>query len=112
MTDRPLQFSAAWMFYRRRRGPSDSGHAGFSLIEAIIATGMLATLVVGIGHVFLVSSRAIHVARVRTLAAILAGQKMEQLRSLSWAHAPGGGLAVGRHHQPRRGAAVGRVGQD
>ena len=31
-------------------------------------------------------------ARVRTLAAILAGQKMEQLRSLSWAHAPGGVL--------------------
>ena len=67
-------------------------HAGFSLIEAIIATGMLATLVVGVGQVFIVSSRAIHVARVRTLAAILAAQKMEQLRSLSWAHAPGGGL--------------------
>ena len=67
-------------------------HAGFSLIEAIIATGLLATLVVGVGQVFLVSSRAIHVARVRTLAAILAAQKMEQLRSLSWAHAPGGGL--------------------
>ena len=66
--------------------------AGFSLIEAILATGMLATLVVGVGQVFIVSSHAIHVARVRTLAAILAAQKMEQLRSLSWAHAPGGGL--------------------
>jgi type II secretory pathway pseudopilin PulG len=72
--------------------PSIPRHAGFSLIEAIIATGLLATLVVGVGHVFIISSRAIHIARVRTLAAILAGQKMEQLRSLSWAHAPGGGL--------------------
>jgi type II secretory pathway pseudopilin PulG len=72
--------------------PAAAGHAGFSLIEAVIATGLLATLVVGVGHVFIVSSRAIHIARVRTLAAILAGQKMEQLRSLSWAHAPGGVL--------------------
>ena len=92
MTDRPLQFSAAWMSQTADGPPPLSGHAGFSLIEAIIATGLLATLVVGIGHVFLVSSRAIHIARVRTLAAILAGQKMEQLRSLSWAHEPGGAL--------------------
>jgi type II secretory pathway pseudopilin PulG len=66
--------------------------AGFTLIEAIIATGLLATLVVGIGQVFVASSRAVHIARVRTLAAILAGQKMEQLRSLSWAHEAGGVL--------------------
>jgi type II secretory pathway pseudopilin PulG len=72
--------------------PARSGPAGFTLIEAIIATGLLATLVVGIGHVFIASSRAIHIARVRTLAAILAGHKMEQLRSLSWAHEPGGAL--------------------
>jgi type II secretory pathway pseudopilin PulG len=72
--------------------PAIPRHGGFSLIEAVIATGLLATLVVGLGQVFLISSRAIHIARVRTLAAILAGQKMEQLRSLSWAHSPGGGL--------------------
>jgi type II secretory pathway pseudopilin PulG len=77
---------------RSPQPPPFPASAGFSLIEAIIATGLLATLVVGVGQVFLISSRAIHIARVRTLAAILAGQKMEQLRSLSWAHAPGGGL--------------------
>jgi type II secretory pathway pseudopilin PulG len=70
-----------------RRIPAD---AGFTLVEAIIAAGMLATLAVGVAQVFTLSARAIHVARVQTLGAVLAAQKMEQLQSLVMAHAPGG----------------------
>jgi type II secretory pathway pseudopilin PulG len=66
------------------------GDAGFSLIEAVLVAGMLASLAVGVAQVFAVSARGNDVARVQTLAAILAAQKMEQLRSLTWAHAPGG----------------------
>jgi type II secretory pathway pseudopilin PulG len=66
------------------------GETGFSLLETILAAGMIASLAVGLAQVFELSARASHVARVRTLAAVLAAQKMEQLRSLTWAHAPGG----------------------
>lgn len=66
--------------------------AGFTLVEAVIAAGMAATLAAGVAQVFWFSTRAMHVARVRTLAAVLAAQKMEQLRSLAWAHSPGGEL--------------------
>jgi type II secretory pathway pseudopilin PulG len=66
--------------------------AGFTLVEAVIAVGMLATLAAGVAQVFWFSTRAIHVARVRTFAAVLAAEKMEQLRSLTWAHQPGGAL--------------------
>jgi type II secretory pathway pseudopilin PulG len=66
------------------------GDAGFSLIEAVLVAGMLASLAVGVAQVFAVSARGNDIARVQTLAAILAAQKMEQLRSLTWAHAPGG----------------------
>jgi Tfp pilus assembly protein PilV len=66
------------------------GDAGFSLVEAMLAAGMLATLAAGAAQVFAVSARGSHLARVQTLAAVLAAQKMEQLRSLTWAHAPGG----------------------
>jgi hypothetical protein len=64
--------------------------AGFSLVEVIVAAGMLAALAAGLAQVFAISARANHVARVQTMGAVLAGQKMEQLRSLTWAHAPGG----------------------
>lgn len=66
------------------------GDSGFSLIETVLAAGMVASLAVGVAQVFELSARASLVARVQTLAAVLAAQKMEQLRSLTWAHAPGG----------------------
>jgi Tfp pilus assembly protein PilV len=74
-----------WQVMRRIRDD-----AGFSLIEAMLAAGMLASLAAGAAQVFAVSARGSHIARVQTLAAVLAAQKMEQLRSLTWAHAPGG----------------------
>lgn len=74
-----------WQVMRRIRGD-----AGFSLIEAMLAAGMVASLAAGVAQVFALSARGSHIARVQTLAAVLAAQKMEQLRSLTWAHAPGG----------------------
>jgi Tfp pilus assembly protein PilV len=66
------------------------GADGFTLLEAVLAAGMLASLAVGVAQVFAVSARGNDIARVQTLAAVMASQKMEQLRSLTWAHAPGG----------------------
>jgi type II secretory pathway pseudopilin PulG len=67
-----------------------SADAGFGLVEAIVAAGMLATLAVGVAQVFGLSARAVHVARVRSLGAVLAAQKMEQLQSLALTHGPAG----------------------
>jgi prepilin-type N-terminal cleavage/methylation domain-containing protein len=66
------------------------GDAGFSLVEVMIAAGLLASLAAGIAQVFGLAVRASHAARVRTVSTILAAQKMEQLRSLEWTCGPGG----------------------
>ena len=65
---------------------------GFSLIEVMVAVGLLAALGAGVAQVFALAERGSRIARVQTLAAVFAAQKMEQLRSLTFAHAPGGSL--------------------
>lgn len=66
------------------------GESGFGLIETVIVAGLLAALATGVSQVFAVSERASRAARVQTMGAVLAAQKMEQLRSLTFAHAQGG----------------------
>lgn len=65
---------------RRHRQPS----AGFSLVETIVATGLLATVLVSIAQLLAIGTRANATARYGTFATILAQQKMEQLRGLAW----------------------------
>lgn len=67
-----------------------STETGFSLLEVLVATGLLATLAAGVAQVFALAERGNRIARVQTLAAVLAAHRMEQLRSLTFAHAPGG----------------------
>jgi type II secretory pathway pseudopilin PulG len=69
----PLACTARW-------APS----AGFSLVETIVATGLLATSLVALAQLLAVGTQTNAVARSGTLATILAQQKMEQLRSLTW----------------------------
>lgn len=56
----------------------------------MVAVGLLAALGAGVAQVFALAERGSRIARVQTLAAVFAAQKMEQLRSLTFAHAPGG----------------------
>ena len=58
--------------------------AGFALVEVLIAAGLLIVVAVGVSQVSAAAVRASHAARARTMAAVLAAQKMEQLRSLTW----------------------------
>lgn len=69
-----------------------STETGFSLLEVLVATGLLATLAAGIAQVFALAERGNRSARVQTLAAVFAAHRMEQLRSLTFARAPGGAL--------------------
>lgn len=58
--------------------------SGFSLIEVIIATALLATSLVAVAQLFVMSTQANTNARTSTFATVLAQQKMEQLRGLVW----------------------------
>jgi type II secretory pathway pseudopilin PulG len=61
-----------------------SAQRGFSLIETTIATGLLAGALVGLAQLLAISVENNATARRRTIAVILAEQKMEQLRALTW----------------------------
>ena len=57
---------------------------GFSLVEVLIAMGLLTTVSLGVAQLFAASTNANRVARNATSTTSLAEQKMEQLRSLTW----------------------------
>lgn len=65
-----------------------SSASGFTLVEVLIAVAIFITLAVGVAQLIAVATRAVRAARERTSAAILAGAKMEQLRSLAWTYFP------------------------
>lgn len=58
--------------------------AGFSLLEVMVATGILAVSLVSLAELFALSTRANYSSKTSTFAATLARQKMEQLRGLTW----------------------------
>jgi Tfp pilus assembly protein PilV len=53
---------------------------GFSLVESIVAVGLLAVTLILLAHVVAVAVSTNAFARQATLAAIFAGDKLEQLR--------------------------------
>lgn len=57
---------------------------GFSIIETIFATGVMATAVVALAQMFTISVQNNKNARTGTYATTLAEQKMEQLRGLTF----------------------------
>jgi len=63
---------------------SSNSQAGFSLVEAIIATGLMAGALASLGQMFAISIANNVAARAGTYATVLAEQKMEQLRGLTW----------------------------
>ncbi len=58
--------------------------SGFSLIEVTVASGILAGALVTLAQLFATSVATNRAAQASTYTAILAAQKMEQLRALSW----------------------------
>jgi prepilin-type N-terminal cleavage/methylation domain-containing protein len=61
-----------------------SGRAGFSVIELMVALTILGLGILGLANVFPLGSQTQIKDRLRTSAADLAQQKMEQLRVESW----------------------------
>jgi prepilin-type N-terminal cleavage/methylation domain-containing protein len=63
---------------------NSSNNAGFSLLEVLVATAILATALVSLAQLFALSTRSNIGSRNTTYAAVLAQQKLEELRSLAW----------------------------
>ena len=61
-----------------------AGEQGFSLVEVLLATTLLTVAIVSLAQLFAVSTRANTNAKLTTFTTVLAQQKMEQLRSLTW----------------------------
>jgi prepilin-type N-terminal cleavage/methylation domain-containing protein len=57
---------------------------GFSLIEVVVAVGLLAVLSIGVAQLFGMATKANHAAKGQTSTALLAVAKMEQVRGLAW----------------------------
>ena len=57
---------------------------GFSLVETLVATALLATALVTLAQLFALSTRTNVASHNTTYAAVLAEQKMEELRALVW----------------------------
>ena len=58
--------------------------AGFSMVEVLVALLLLMVVATGVAGLFGVALKATHAARNQTSTSVLAEQKMEQLRSLTW----------------------------
>ena len=70
------------------KSESSKRESGFSLIEVIIATGLLAGSVAALGQMFALAVADNASARTGTFSAVLAEQKIEQLRGLTWGFDP------------------------
>ena len=65
-------------------GCVSAGEGGFSLLEVLVATTLMAVGLTALAQLFAVSTRTNFSAKTTTYAAVLAQQKMEQLRGLTW----------------------------
>ena len=63
---------------------SYSSNRGFTLVEVVIAMGLLTVVSLGVAQLFAASTRANLSARSGTSTSAMAEQKMEQIRSLTW----------------------------
>jgi type II secretory pathway pseudopilin PulG len=61
-----------------------SNQDGFSLLEALIAASLIASVVVGLAHVITIASGQSVRARRAVVALTMAQSKLEYLRSLPW----------------------------
>ena len=68
----------------RRVSSPVSRQAGFSLVEALVATALVAGAVVALAELTGVAARSNARSRQATYTAVLAAQKLEQLRALAW----------------------------
>src|SRR5262245_11895218 len=68
--------------------------SGFAMLEVLVAAGLIATLAAGASILAATTWHASRQSHVRTIATLVAAEKMEQLRSLAWTHVTTTGPAI------------------
>lgn len=68
--------------------------SGFALLEVLIASGLIATIAAGASILVSMAWHASRQSRTRTIATMVAAEKIEQLRSLAWTHVSTTGPAI------------------
>lgn len=63
---------------------SHQADTGFTLVEVLLALVLLGVAAAGVSVLFVVSILDARAARDQTMTIVLAGERMEQLRGLSW----------------------------
>lgn len=63
---------------------STRNDAGFSLLETLVSIGILSAVSLGVAQLFALSMLANRNAKLQTSTALLATEKMEQLKALTW----------------------------
>jgi type II secretory pathway pseudopilin PulG len=69
---------------------SSRSESGFSLVEVLVGTLLLATSLAALAQLFGLATRSNIDARSTTYSAVLAQQKIEELRALTWGFDPQG----------------------
>ena len=59
---------------------------GFTLVESLVALTVLSVAALSIAQLVIVTTTAVHVARLQTSTAALSASRMEELRSLAWGY--------------------------
>ena len=67
-----------------RKSEARHAEAGFSIVEVLVATGLLATALVALAQLFAIATATNAAARNSTITMVLAEQKVEQLRALQY----------------------------
>lgn len=70
--------------FSRKSRDSRRAEAGFSIVEVMVATGLLASALVALAQLFAIATATNASARTSTLTMVLAEQKIEQLRALQY----------------------------
>lgn len=68
----------------------DTSHDGFTLLETVVATGVLVTALAGIAQLFAASVRSTREAGVQSTALAAAQGKLETLRAFAFTFGPAG----------------------
>ena len=66
------------------RAKFNSNSRGFSLVEVLIAMGLLTVVSLGVAQLFALSTRANLIAKGATSTTAMAQQRLEELRGLTW----------------------------
>jgi prepilin-type N-terminal cleavage/methylation domain-containing protein len=67
-----------------RSSQSHAADHGFTLIEVLVALVLLTVIAAGVSILFVVSLRDSRAARDQTMTMVLAGERVEELRGLTW----------------------------